>query len=215
MLSTAGVQSAKLPPGSPNLNAYAERFVRSIKGSCLDRLILFGEGSVRTCGAYHHERNHQWLENRLIVPTERGQTTGRSGRINLSAACIITTTAWRLESTCTLHRTKALGIVCPGLTRMAHGVQDEWLLMRHSARRYLCERRNQNRTPSPPAIQFSDHTGPQSWAETIRQGTTSDFRRAPPDAGAPVSIVSLAQQRCSWRRRVLHTLSDASDTENS
>ena len=43
LLSTAGVQSVKLPPRSPNLNAYAERFVRSIKESWLDQLVLFGE----------------------------------------------------------------------------------------------------------------------------------------------------------------------------
>ena len=42
-----GIQSMKLPPRSPNLNAHAERFVRTIKKSCLGRLILFGEGSLR------------------------------------------------------------------------------------------------------------------------------------------------------------------------
>jgi putative transposase len=47
ILKGAGVHSVKLPPRSPNLNAYAERFVRSIKESCLDRLILFGEESLR------------------------------------------------------------------------------------------------------------------------------------------------------------------------
>jgi len=39
---------SKLPPQPANLNAYAERFVRSIKESCLDRLILFAENSLRT-----------------------------------------------------------------------------------------------------------------------------------------------------------------------
>ena len=47
-LKDAGVESVKLPPRSPNLNAHAERFVRSIKESCLERLILFGESSLRT-----------------------------------------------------------------------------------------------------------------------------------------------------------------------
>ncbi|MHB8653632.1 MAG: IS3 family transposase [Terriglobia bacterium] len=42
-LGTTGVQSVKLPPCSPNLNAYAERFVRTIKESCLECMILFGE----------------------------------------------------------------------------------------------------------------------------------------------------------------------------
>jgi len=47
MLADAGVASVKLPPRSPNLNAHAERFVRTIKDSCLERMILFGEGAVR------------------------------------------------------------------------------------------------------------------------------------------------------------------------
>ena len=71
MLKEAGVASVKLPPRSPNLNAHAERFVRSIKESCLERLVLFGEASVRRATAqfvehYHRERNHQGLDNRLI-----------------------------------------------------------------------------------------------------------------------------------------------------
>ena len=51
LLAAVGVQSVKLPPRSPNLNAHAERFVRIIQESCLDRLILFEEQSSRT--AFH------------------------------------------------------------------------------------------------------------------------------------------------------------------
>ena len=74
-LRGAGVQSVKLPPRSPNLNAHAERFVRTIKESCLERMILFGEGSLRKAisefvAHYHLERNHQGLENRLIMVPE-------------------------------------------------------------------------------------------------------------------------------------------------
>src|SRR5437879_1698553 len=47
MLAEAGMQSVKLPARSPNLNAYAERFVKTIKESCLERMILFGEDSLR------------------------------------------------------------------------------------------------------------------------------------------------------------------------
>ena len=61
----------KLPARSPNLNAYAERFVRSIKSECLAQIIPLGER--RLCHAvkeytehYHVERNHQGLDNRLI-----------------------------------------------------------------------------------------------------------------------------------------------------
>src|ERR1700731_2371737 len=73
ILQGVGVKSVRLPPRSPNLNAHAERFVRSIKESCLDRMILFGETSLRTgirefIAHYHGERNHQGLGNQLIMP---------------------------------------------------------------------------------------------------------------------------------------------------
>ncbi len=73
MLADIGVKAVKLPPRSPNLNAHAERFVRSIKESCLERMILFGDESLRTAiykfvAHYHAERNHQGLANRLISP---------------------------------------------------------------------------------------------------------------------------------------------------
>ena len=74
-IASVGVESVRLPPRSPNLNAYAERFVRSIKESCLDQMIFFGDGSLRKgihefVVHYHGERNHQGLGNRLIVPDQ-------------------------------------------------------------------------------------------------------------------------------------------------
>lgn len=73
MVADVGVKSVKLPPRSPTLNAHAERFVRTIKESCLERMILFGEESLRAAthnfvAHYHTERNHQGLANRLIRP---------------------------------------------------------------------------------------------------------------------------------------------------
>ena len=64
LLEEAGVEVVRLPYRSPNLNAYAERFVRSIKDECLDRMIFFGERSLRKAtreyAAHdHRERNHQ------------------------------------------------------------------------------------------------------------------------------------------------------------
>ena len=58
---------------SADLNAFAERFVRTIKSECLDRMILIGEGSLRRaveqfCQHDHRERNHQGLENKIIEP---------------------------------------------------------------------------------------------------------------------------------------------------
>jgi transposase InsO family protein len=72
-LEGIGIAAVPLPPRSPNLNAYAERFVRSIKESCLDRMIWFSEEALRKgiqefVLHYHHERNHQGLGNRLILP---------------------------------------------------------------------------------------------------------------------------------------------------
>src|SRR5262249_21732500 len=72
-LADADVHVVRLPPRSPSLNAYPERFVRTIKESCLDRLILVGEASLRRAvrefaDHYHDERNHQGVGNRLIVP---------------------------------------------------------------------------------------------------------------------------------------------------
>ena len=71
ILRSGGVESVRLPPKSPNLNAYAERFVLSIKSECLDRMILVGERHLRRAideymEHYHLERTHQGLGNNLI-----------------------------------------------------------------------------------------------------------------------------------------------------
>jgi putative transposase len=73
ILQWADVDPVKLPARSPNLNAYMERFMRSLKSECLGHMIFFGEKTVRKAvdgflEHYHAERNHQGLENRLIVP---------------------------------------------------------------------------------------------------------------------------------------------------
>jgi len=64
-----------LPPKSPNLNAYMERWFRSLKSECLDRMVFFGERSLKRAVCeyvqhYHAERNHQGLDNELIEPSE-------------------------------------------------------------------------------------------------------------------------------------------------
>jgi putative transposase len=75
LVANVGVRAVRLPPQSPNLNAHAERIVRSIKESCLDRISLFGERSLRSAtrdftAHYHTERNHQGLQNRVIHPSQ-------------------------------------------------------------------------------------------------------------------------------------------------
>lgn len=80
LIRDSGMNVIRLPPYSPNLNAYAERFVRSIKYECLNRMIFIGQSSLHRAVAeyierYHGERNHQGLDNRLI----RQYSTARAG----------------------------------------------------------------------------------------------------------------------------------------
>jgi len=72
-LNREGVKPVRCPARAPNCNAFAERFVRSIKNECLDREILFGDESLRRAlreyvTHYHTERNHQGVGNRLLKP---------------------------------------------------------------------------------------------------------------------------------------------------
>ena len=85
MLAEGGVKTVPLPARSPNLNAFAERWVRSVKEECLSKLILFGESSLTRTVAeftahYHGERNHQGKGNKLLFPepTDEPKPHGRT-----------------------------------------------------------------------------------------------------------------------------------------
>ena len=85
LIDAAGITRVPLPPRSPNLNAYAERWVRSVKEECLSRLVLFGEASLRHVLTqyvthFHHERNHQGKGNVLLFPAI-SHDTERTGPI--------------------------------------------------------------------------------------------------------------------------------------
>src|SRR6202158_972687 len=84
-LASGDVKTIQLPAKSPNLNAFAERWVRSVKQECLSKLILFGvgplSGSLTEYGRhYHHERNHQGKGNRLLFPDvpQKGRLPNRN-----------------------------------------------------------------------------------------------------------------------------------------
>lgn len=83
ILKDEGVNLVLLPPKSPNLNAHLERFFGSLKSEALDRMIFFGENSLRRAvnaylDHYHEERNHQGLDNQIIKPgAEVGRTDGQ------------------------------------------------------------------------------------------------------------------------------------------
>lgn len=73
ILRDSGVKPLLLPAWSPNLNAYAERFVLSAKSECLERVVPLGEEHLRAAvrefvDHYHEERPHQGLGNELITP---------------------------------------------------------------------------------------------------------------------------------------------------
>src|SRR5690349_9553782 len=78
IIASGQVKPLALPARSPNLNSYAERWVRSVKEECLSRLILFGESSLRRALQqyivhYHAERNHQGKDNRSCFLRGRRQ----------------------------------------------------------------------------------------------------------------------------------------------
>jgi transposase InsO family protein len=73
ILGACGVETLKLPARSPNLNAQVERWIRGIRGECLDHLILFSESALRKAIAqyvthFHQERPQQGLGNKIIEP---------------------------------------------------------------------------------------------------------------------------------------------------
>ena len=82
VLENSDIKVILLPPKSPNLNAFCERYMRTMKSECLNKMIFFGENSLR--GAlkeftehYHSEGNHQGIGNEIIEPGhEVGCTIG-------------------------------------------------------------------------------------------------------------------------------------------
>jgi transposase InsO family protein len=82
ILASSAVELLKLPPSSPNLNAFAERWVRSIKEECLDQVVPLGERHLRHVISeyvehFHTERNHQGLANVIPFP----ETTPGNDRV--------------------------------------------------------------------------------------------------------------------------------------
>jgi putative transposase len=82
-IDAAGVRRVTLPPRSPNLNAYAERWIRSIKEEALSRLILFGERALwhaltEYVTHFHEERPHQGKGNVVLMPSPHHRAEGQS-----------------------------------------------------------------------------------------------------------------------------------------
>ena len=87
IIESGDVETLQLPARSPNLNAFSERWVKSVKDDCLSKLILFGETSLRRALReylihYHAERNHQGKDNVLLFPTAKKAMNRVDGSIN-------------------------------------------------------------------------------------------------------------------------------------
>lgn len=81
-LKEGGIRTLKMPKQSPNLNAYSERFVQTIKNECVNKMVFFGEKHVRYVinqyvEHYNNERPHQGLGNNRITPATFAQAQGR------------------------------------------------------------------------------------------------------------------------------------------
>ncbi|HEY2841424.1 MAG TPA: integrase core domain-containing protein, partial [Pirellulales bacterium] len=74
-LTNNGLQSRRLQPRSPNLNAYVERWIQSIQVECLDHFIVFGEAHLNHLVTeyvthFETERPHQGLDNQLVIASK-------------------------------------------------------------------------------------------------------------------------------------------------
>jgi putative transposase len=86
IIESGNVKPISFPARSPNLNAFSERWVKSVKEECLSRLILFGESSLRRAlqqylNHYHEERNHQGKDNKLLFPRQTLRVDGDQGSV--------------------------------------------------------------------------------------------------------------------------------------
>ncbi|MHC4061141.1 MAG: integrase core domain-containing protein [Planctomycetota bacterium] len=78
ILRSAGIRTVKTLPLAPNLTPFVERFIRSIKSECLDRMLIFGERHLHYIieeyvKHYHQERPHQGIDNNIIEPPPQGR----------------------------------------------------------------------------------------------------------------------------------------------
>ena len=82
IMKSAGIKPIRLPPRSPNLNSFCERVILSAKSECTEKMIFFGEKSLRYAlknwlEHYHSERNHQGLDNQIPFPDDSvGKVSG-------------------------------------------------------------------------------------------------------------------------------------------
>ena len=84
ILTSGDVEPIRLPPKSPNLNAYAERFVRSIKEECLHRVVPLGEGHLRLIVHEDVEHDHRERNHLDLGDVAHGSEPRRPGSLRTS-----------------------------------------------------------------------------------------------------------------------------------
>jgi Integrase core domain len=147
-LAACGVECTPIAARSPNLNAHAERWVRSIKEECLSKLILFGEKSLQRVvsnflGHYHQERNHQGKDNLLLFPVSVPEAGSRGDQLSRAA---------RLTQILQPGRMSIFTIVRPAKAGMFSGSQSHRGKSRNPVAWVACAEETKRMKPTDKAV---------------------------------------------------------------
>ncbi len=81
VLESEGLTIIQTPYRAPKANAFAERWIRSVREECLDRVLIVNECHLRRVlteyiAYYNQRRPHQGIGQECPVPSKRGQADG-------------------------------------------------------------------------------------------------------------------------------------------
>ncbi len=81
VFAAEGIDILRTPYRTPVANAFAERWVRSVREECLDKLLIVNAAHLQRVlneyiGYFNQARPHQGIEQRCLIPIERGLRNG-------------------------------------------------------------------------------------------------------------------------------------------